>query len=382
MRGDGSQIRGGRWSHSLRSLSLLAAAWSAGRKGSGSADAFPPGADAGWSYIGGPWFFSADCRNPSCDDTLPFEPARGAAGDKITLYNRNTYRDFQTMFEFRHSGVDAGSSVGFVFGHTAHTKGSFLALEFPFAANNVSLSRYQPDGTRKILANASLPYGGPHETGWHTVVLNVSGMPGNCSAPATVRAWFDGNPLPPFIDGAVRPNDKPLGLPELADYGFVGFIASSREDGAMSPRFWLDPSDFLNTSKDSPPAFVPLDLSTTVATRRAAWVSGSSASSDQQLPISSKPEARIKPMSVMTFWSGGGSPCIRTKDEYVCHDYAADLRDQADWVTMRGLRDNDKQDANLNGSAYMFNRTGLSGFVTFRELWDGALWPYCSDQHS
>ena len=86
-------------------------------------------------------------------------------------------------------------------------------------------------------------------------------------------------------------------------------------------------------------------------------------------------------MSVMTFWSGGGNPCIRTKDEYVCEEYAADLRDQADWVTMRGLRDNDKRDANLNGSAYMFNKTGLSGMVTFNELWEGALWPYHSNQN-
>eukprot|EP01052_Picozoa_sp_SAG31_P073137 SAG31_NODE_32148_length_359_cov_0.992308_1_plen_77_part_01 len=56
--------------------------------------AFPPGSDAGWSHLNGPWFFSADCRTPECEVTLPFEPAPGA-GDNVALYNRNTYREFQ-----------------------------------------------------------------------------------------------------------------------------------------------------------------------------------------------------------------------------------------------------------------------------------------------
>jgi hypothetical protein len=83
----------------------------------------------------------------------------------------------------------------------------------------------------------------------------------------------------------------------------------------------------------------------------------------------------VKSMSIMTFWSGGGDPCIRTRDEYQCVSYPADLRDESDWVTMRGLRDNDPIGVNLNGSDYMYRKTGLSGMVTFDSLWDGALWP-------
>ena len=62
-------------------------------------DAFPPGSDAGWSHLNGPWFFSDDCRTPECELTLPFEPAPGA-GDNVALYNRNTYREFQARSSF------------------------------------------------------------------------------------------------------------------------------------------------------------------------------------------------------------------------------------------------------------------------------------------
>ena len=32
--------------------------------------------------------------------------------------------------------------------------------------------------------------------------------------------------------------------------------------------------------------------------------------------------------------------------------------------------------SNLNGSDYVYRKTGLSGMVTFEKLWEGALWPY------
>ena len=154
------------WDRSLQAIALLAVCSS--RKG--SVRAFPPGADAGWSHIGGPWFFSTDCRTSDCDVTLPFEPAVGPGDNKIALYNRNTYREFQAMFEFRRRG--AGSSAGFVFGRVANNSGSFLALEFPFDADNVViLSRHRPGNVPQILANVSLP-GLPATSklqSWHTV---------------------------------------------------------------------------------------------------------------------------------------------------------------------------------------------------------------------
>jgi hypothetical protein len=314
--------------------------------------AFPPGADAGWSHIGGPWFFSEHCRTPACEVALPFEPAPGPSRQHLALYNRNIYREFQAAFECRSRSTDAGSAVGFVFARAVNGS-SFLSLEL--SAHIAHLSRHHPDGDRERLAQVPLlPGTAGKPDRWHTVALNVSGTPGNSTAPATVRAWVDGHPLPAWVHGAALPNGKSLELPELAEYGFVGFIATNGQGTTHKPQFWLDPSDFLNVSKGSPASFAPLE---------------------HQTLQSEGSRAPIKPMSVMTFWSGGGDPCIRTKDEYVCDDYAADLRDEADWVTMRGLRDNDNRLINLNGSNYVYRKTGLSGMVTFNDLWAGALWP-------
>ena len=119
-------------------------------------NAFPPGSDAGWSHLNGPWFFSDDCRTPECVTTLPFEPAPGA-GDNVALYNRNTYREFQAAFELRSRSTDAEAAAGFVFGRAANGS-SFLALELPAADQQVArLSRHRADGGRETLARVALP---------------------------------------------------------------------------------------------------------------------------------------------------------------------------------------------------------------------------------
>ncbi len=93
-------------------------------------------------------------------------------------------------------------------------------------------------------------------------------------------------------------------------------------------------------------------------------------------------------MSIMTFWSGGSSPCaIANKEQlpecepdpsrpWVGNADTADLRDEHTWVTMRGLRDGDPLDVNLLAADSMFRATGLPSFVKYHKLWDGALWPY------
>jgi hypothetical protein len=361
---------------------------------------FAPGADAGWTHASGLWLFSEECLTPACDITLPFGPAP-TAGHSVELYNRNIYREFQVAFKFRLGAIEGatGPTAGFVFGRATNGSASFLALEFCQIAGRATLSRYsRPGGGRTVLGEQ--PWGSTsQEPTWHTVRLNVSGTPGNRTAPAVVRVEVDNTSLTPWVDGTTRSSGKLLHLPELASYGFVGFTSFASSDGGphhiMPPEFWLDPSNFLNASYDSPPSFAPLVLDT-AAHRNDTGGTGSSHNShshslaqtddqayeklqqqqqQQQKQLVKAGRSPVKSMSIMTFWSGGGDPCIRTRDEYQCVSYPADLRDESDWVTMRGLRDNDPIGVNLNGSDYMYRKTGLSGMVTFDSLWDGALWP-------
>ena len=303
--------------------------------------AFPPGADAGWTHVGGrPWFFSPECVTAECLTTLPFVPAPGA-GSAVALYNRNTYREFQAEYRFRFEQAAGPGKytptgpAGFVFAATNST--AYLALEI-HTDGATTLSRYHADRRPERLAHTPPRTVTHHQ--WHTVRVTVSGTPRNRSAPATVRVSLDRVPLAAWVDGAPPPQPQqqqqaPLNLSELANYGFIGFIASSQ---GSRPEFWLDPLDFLNASKNSPASFAPLDG--VVVSAQGDSGDGGSAPSVVGGATQSEAQDRspVKPMSVMTFWSGGGSPCIRTLDEHVCNDYAADLRDEADWVTMRGLR--------------------------------------------
>ena len=94
---------------------------------------------------------------------------------------------------------------------------------------------------------------------------------------------------------------------------------------------------------------------------------------------------RVPHMSVMTFWTGGGYPCLHWMGESehrlhdTCPSYAADLRSEHEFVTMRGLRGNDRLEAQLNGSDWVYRTTGLPGIVSYDKLWPGALWPYAKN---
>ena len=55
------------------------------------------------------------------------------------------------------------------------------------------------------------------------------------------------------------------------------------------------------------------------------------------------------------------------------------FENETSWCVFRSHRDNDAMASNLNGSDYVYRKTGLSGMVTFEKLWEGALWPYAKN---